>query len=363
MTEHKDENKEVEIKLKIIEQRLEGLANKKKDKWGNIENWSKNHEGVLNLLDVALIPIVGIFATGILGWLVAHHEGQTQKSINDLDNRLERQLEDEKKLNLYLQNIGKIIETDGKLKLLNNRPMLSLKLEQIKTIDDLTRTYTRILSKESRKLLILHLYETGLINHTKAINFTPYGVEGMCNIDENNAANQIYQDIKEAEAVSDQEKVAKLQIELSKLQLSSSYCNLSTARFYLNYVDLSHLFLKQIKLHYSYLNNAKLMETNLSGAELIDTGLRNADLTKANLTKAFLNDAEFNEANLTEANITKANFEDANLTGAILTGVKITDVPEGKDDDNRALYNCKTIFPDGYKPTENLWRNKDISCP
>jgi hypothetical protein len=326
-----------------------------------LENWSKNHEGILKLLDVALIPIVGTIATVILGVLVTSYQGQTERSITELKINLDRRLEDEKKLNLYLENIGKIIENKGKIELIDNRPILSLGLKEIKTIDDLTRTYTRILSKDSRKLLILHLYETGLINHTKALPSTPYGVEGICRTDKNSAADKIYQEINKAG--SDREKVRELEMELSELQSKLSYCNLSTARFDFSDVDLSDLFLKQIKLHYSYLNNAKLIETDLSGAELIDTGLRNADLTKANLKHAFLNSAELNNANLTEANITKTNFEDANLTGAILTGVKIDDVPEGIYDKNQALYNCKTIFPDGYNPTEKLWRKTDLSCP
>ena len=84
---------------------------------------------------------------------------------------------------------------------------------------------------------------------------------------------------------------------------------------------------------------ANLRVANLTGAKLIEADLSGADLTRANLTGA-----DLTGAHLTAANLTGAKLIEADLTGADLRWANLT----------RAIYDDKTIFPEGFDPVESV---------
>ncbi len=277
-------------------------------------------------------------------------------------------VEERKQLNNYLDTLNKIIigkESGKETKFIDYRPSFAFELERIKEIDYLTRAYTRTLEPESNRIVLIYLYESDLINHSKAIGDEVPGQEGRCK---------------------------------SGKPSESLYCNLSTNRYYFDGIDMSDMFMQNIKLHNSYLNGAKFINAELMGAEFRGSELRKADFTNANLSNAFFNsaynsetvlkganftdaklqgsefinadlsEANFTDANLTNADLTNANiqdtvFEKANLYGANLTGAKINNPNEITKSYNwwTAKYdpNIENQLPLSEEQKE--WRRKNIN--
>ena len=164
-------------------------------------------------------------------------------------------------------------------------------------------------------------------------------------------------------------------VDLSGQRLGS-HINLSGAN--LKDANLSNINLGGVNLSKANLKRAKLTEailtsTNLEQAKLIRSDLRYANLTFANLSKVQLcntdiskikisKETNFTEANLSQSNLNGLNLREVklmqanlinadlsntnllwtNLTGAKLNGVKL----------QKAIYNARTIFPEGFDPVK-----------
>lgn len=177
--------------------------------------------------------------------------------------QLDKKVEETKQLNTYLDKVGKIISEDtisqnGTEKKIDYIPAYLLSVVEIKQIDHLTRTYTRTLNPESKRIVLIYLYESGLIDKRKAVNNGEIGLAGKCKN-------------------FDKDKNSKISENL--------YCSLSTNRYDFNDIDMSGIFLEHIKLHNSYLNKTNFTRAKLNGATLKNSGFRKANFTKATLKK------------------------------------------------------------------------------
>jgi len=81
------------------------------------------------------------------------------------------------------------------------------------------------------------------------------------------------------------------------------------------------------------------------GVNLTNASLRGANLEGVNLQGASLRDANLRDAYLTIANLQGANLTGADLQGARLRGANLRDA-----DLSGALWDSRTIWPDGYRP-------------
>ncbi|MDJ0660152.1 MAG: pentapeptide repeat-containing protein [Crocosphaera sp.] len=288
------------------------------------------------------------------------------------------QVEETKQLNNYLDKLNEIIigkESEKETKLIHDRPAFAFKLEKIKEIDYLTRAYTRNLNSDSRRVVLIYLYESGLINHRNAVKHSiddkQIGLEGVCgNYQED--FGRLREPIKTSEEkLLKQEKLTEREIKKAKKAKEKiakfPHCNLSTNRYYLNDIDMSNIFLENIKLHYSYLDGANFTAATLNGATFRGSGFRKANFTKAelekvdfsgrhsekftvlkgaNFTEAVLEGANFLYTNLSEANFTDADLTKANLTKANLTNVKLQGA----------------IFGDAQCTEQNKNNDKNLNC-
>lgn len=113
--------------------------------------------------------------------------------------------------------------------------------------------------------------------------------------------------------------------------------------------------LSAVDLRGAILQWAILASANLSGADL-----RNADLYWPDLTKAFLDYADLRKANLSKAVMRGASLANADLRGADLKGADLAgadllsaNLREANLQEvelNKAFYNHRTIWPDGFDP-------------
>ncbi|MDJ0582439.1 pentapeptide repeat-containing protein [Crocosphaera sp.] len=319
------------------------------------------------------------------------------------------QVEETKQLNNYLDKLNEIIigeeksqengQRNGKkTRLIDSKPSFAFKLRQIKEIDYLTRSYTRNLNKDSRRVVLIYLYESGLINRSKAIDDKSIGLAGICkNIDPRknidtlinreqrkisekiiNEKTKIWEEwdtinleklknfkaLFEGNVDEDYKKKIDRAItnaqEANKKLLKYFYCNLSTNRYYLNDIDMTNIFLENIKLHNSYLNGTNFTEAKLNGATLRNSGFRKANFTDAKLKKVnfrgpnrddptALNGANFTGAELQGAIFTDTNLSEANFTNADLSDAKFTNADLEKANFKRA----KHITPQQIKGAKN----------
>ncbi len=129
--------------------------------------------------------------------------------------------------------------------------------------------------------------------------------------------------------------LAGAKLENTKLNsIQSDYGQFPGSNWNYTGVDLSNLNLSKSKFFSTNFSGAKFQNTDLSGAELIGSNFQDVDFTGANLK----------EANLSSGNREETNLSGANLATANLEGVKIS----------AARYNCKTKFPEGFSPANNL---------
>ncbi|MEL4896167.1 pentapeptide repeat-containing protein [Crocosphaera sp. Alani8] len=228
-----------------------------------IVNFKSSKDSSTNIGIIPIITLIISVLTLLVSWRVNVH---TEK------------VEETKQLNNYLDKLNEIIigeEEEKKTELIDDRPSFAFKLEQIKEIDYLTRAYTRNLNSDSRRVVLIYLYESDLINHTKATGHESIGQEGIC------------------KTYKDKVQQGNILIESEKANLDTyPYCNLSTNRYYFNNIDMSGVFLKHIKLHNSYLNRANFTRSKLRGANFSKSGLRGTNFTNAELMKANFTDAD-----------------------------------------------------------------------
>jgi uncharacterized protein YjbI with pentapeptide repeats len=88
--------------------------------------------------------------------------------------------------------------------------------------------------------------------------------------------------------------------------------------------NLSNAYLVAAYLGEVHLSNADLSEANLSDAQLPATNLSRANLRKAKLRAAYLRNADLSEAALSEAALSEADLDLAKLTGADLSGADLS---------------------------------------
>jgi hypothetical protein len=98
--------------------------------------------------------------------------------------------------------------------------------------------------------------------------------------------------------------------------------------------DLSNACFAGANLYWAFLNRTILRGADLSGACLRGADIEDADLSFANLTGADLGLCGVGRA---------THLDGANLTGADMTGALLT----------CAVYDHRTIFPDGFNPKDH----------
>lgn len=294
----------------------------------------------VRIISAIFLPLILLIITVVTNCVMTEHT---------------KKVEEAKQLNNYLDKLNEILigeengEENGKqTELIDYRPSFAFRLEQIKEIDYLTRAYTRNLNEKSKKIVLIYLYESDLINHSKAGNGW-IGLEGICK----NINETINQDVEKNRKTLQELKEKKQKgIDLSVQEMNTAteinkqfseypYCNLSTNRYYFDGIDMSDVFMQNIKLHNSYLNGANFSGAKLMGAEFMGSEFRGANFTKAVLKganfsrsdkdKTFLEEANFTGADLTNANLTEANLQgivlrDANLHKANLIGAENIDI-------------------------------------
>ncbi|MGK7958008.1 MAG: pentapeptide repeat-containing protein [Crocosphaera sp.] len=261
--------------------------------------------------------------------------------------QLAEKVEENEQFSDYIEKMDNIITKNETIEVIDNRPSLAFKLKDIKQMDHLTRSYTRKLNQESRRIILIYLYESDLINHSKATGLEFTGQEGICKIKD-------YE-----EKIEKGNKLIKSK-EVNKNEYP--YCNLSTNRYYFNDIDMSGIFLKNIKLHNSYLNR-----TNFTGAKLMGADLRNSGLREANFTKARLKRVDFSSpysgdptalygANFTGADLTEANFTNTDLRDAVFGDNKCTDENKRKDFEKhkKPTLNCANLDKANLTGAENI---------
>jgi uncharacterized protein YjbI with pentapeptide repeats len=155
------------------------------------------------------------------------------------------------------------------------------------------------LDPDRKRLLLLFLYESGLIYEQKLVVSLL-----LANLDEAN--------LKGANL-----KGAYLQ------EVSLSRANLSRAS--LIKTNLSQADLSGADLSRTFMLKAYMLAANLNGADLTGARLSGANLDGADLTGARLNEADLSAANLSgAANLGAANLSGANLSGANLNRVDLS---------------------------------------
>ncbi|WP_051536319.1 pentapeptide repeat-containing protein [Ruminococcus flavefaciens] len=125
----------------------------------------------------------------------------------------------------------------------------------------------------------------------------------------------------------------------------------------------------------AHLSRAELIEANLKDSFLFEADLKNADLSKAVLQNVILISADLSDANLEEADLRNANLKKAilnsaklkkaNFTCADLSGADLRNTNIKNAECFNAEYclddNCKTLFPEGFDPSEKNMVEVDIN--
>jgi uncharacterized protein YjbI with pentapeptide repeats len=130
------------------------------------------------------------------------------------------------------------------------------------------------LDPDRKRILLLFLYESGLINMAKPV--------------------------------------------VSLVLADLTGANLHQTR--LSKANMNHADLSNANLDYAFLDGANLHWTNLGRAELNGARLHGADLSKTFLREAKLRGAKLRDADLRDADLRDADLSDADLSGANLSG-------------------------------------------
>lgn len=126
-------------------------------------------------------------------------------------------------------------------------------------------------------------------------------------------------------------------------------------------------WLEDGSLNGRWLNGVSFQRAPLENAELNRVKLEGSNLSRANLTRASLFQGVLTDINLRsaimvftdleKAILIRANLEKANLSGAILKGVNFDGATLREADLTNAIFDPKTIFPNG----ENWLPGLDVS--
>jgi hypothetical protein len=299
--------------------------------------------GVVATLVLAVVVVMALLQTGdakavsnnaaVIGALVALGGVFTAQMVSiALDDRrtheardLEAQRAGEAALQNYFEAVGELL-----IEKPLHRASPGDKLSAV--VRAQTLSVLEGLDPDRKRILLLFLYESGLIYKDKAV----VNLRGANLIETNLSkafAFMLGADLSNANlSNASLSKTNLIESNLSKALLSKA--NMRGA--YLIDADLSNAYMAETDL-----SNAVLSKANLSGAHLLD-----ADLSEADLSEADLSDANLFRANLSNANLSDANLSNAVLVDAILSGTTgITN--EELEQHTRFLEGV--IMPDGSK--------------
>jgi uncharacterized protein YjbI with pentapeptide repeats len=230
----------------------------------------------------ALVALGGVFTAQMVSIALEDRREQETRELEDRREQETRELEAQRTREAALQNY---LEQVGKL-------LIEKPLRRASPGDNLstvvraqTLAVLEGLDPERKRILLLFLYESGLIyKHRPVVSLA--------------AAKLTEVNLTEADLT---------EADLSETNLAEAVLS----RAILSKADLSDATLSE-----AILNEANLSEANLSKAYLLGANLTGANLSRANLSEAYLWDA-----NLNEAILSRANFQGANLSYA----KKVTD--------------------------------------
>ena len=231
-------------------------------------------------MQLLVIPIMLAIGAFLLNRSERKNESQRAEERSRLEREIATDRQQESALQTYLDRMADLLLKE-KLRVSENAEVGDV--ARIRTL-----TVLRGLDEKRKGIVLLFLYESGLIIEAKSI-------------------------------------IRLRGADLTKADLRGA--NLGGA-------DLINAYLTEAGLEGADLRGAKLIVADLREAKLFGADLREADLTEADLTRA----------NLTEANLFYANLISANLSGANLTRAKVSNFELQKAG---SLENA--IMPDGSK--------------
>jgi uncharacterized protein YjbI with pentapeptide repeats len=244
-------------------------------------------------LIAAVIALGGVGTAQMVSIALEDQRTRETRALEDQRTQEARDLEDQRAREAALQNY---FENVGEL--LIEKPLL-----RARPGDDLstvvraqTLSVLEGLDPDRKRILLLFLYESGLIYERKLVVSLV-------------AANLSHANLREANLRGANLREANLR-DVSLRQANLSEANLSRAD--LTEADLNVANLTQADLKEAYLRGATLFEADLS-----DVSLRQGNLRGANLRGADLIMADLRQANLSDAALRQANLSEANLSGAL----------------------------------------------
>ena len=264
----------------------------------------------------ALVALGGVFTAQMVG--IALDDRRTQEARD-----LEAQRANEAALQNYFEDVGEL--------LIEKRLHRASPGDNLSTVVRAqTLSVLEGLDPNRKRILLLFLYESGLIYKRKAVVSL--------------AAAKLNEAILRGALLSGTDLSEAI---LNEVVLNEA--NLSGARLRgadLRGANLNEAILRGADLSNADLRGASLGEAILSGANLSEAMLSGTNLTKAVLSETDmsgtnLNGANLNEAILSEANLSGANLRGANLSGA--TGVTTTELEQ------QAISLEGATMPDGSK--------------
>jgi uncharacterized protein YjbI with pentapeptide repeats len=246
--------------------------------------------GIAGAVVSFIVLIVGQYLTGRRHSQALEHASalETQRAIKAAE--LEAQRAHDAALQKYFEQVGRLlIEQPLRRAAPGDNLSTVARAQTLAVLEGLDPT--------RKRLLLLFLYESGLISRDKLV----ISLRGAS--------------LSEVDLSGANLHAAKL----SRADLSRA--NLSGAT--LRMADLSEANLRGTKLLQAELREANLSRTDLSRADLRGASLRGADLHKADLGGADISGAGMLRANLSEANLggaklLRAELREANLTRASL---------------------------------------------
>jgi len=249
-------------------------------------------------IQLFIIPLVGSVGIYLLNRADRESERRRAKENAILEQqraneraKLEREIaidrQQEAALQAYLDRMAELL-LEKKLRVSENEELRNV--AKIRTL-----TVLRGLGPRRKGLVLLFLYESGLIGQPPIISLAEADLDG-------------------AEVNGDGDEVNKVDL---------TGVNLVKAR--LDEAKLDGAVLTRAELTEAWAEGASLIEAVLDMADLVGTNLAGANLAGADLTGADLAGAYLLGANLTDANLAGANMTGVLLEEAVLTGAKVSD--------------------------------------
>lgn len=334
----------------------------------NTVNWKFSKDSLKTIgVITTIITITISILTLLISWRVTQHTEQVEetKQLNNYLDKLNEIIIEEKVEKegeeIIKKKVKKIeLTTELKSGLLDYWPSFPFTLRKIKEIDYLTRAYTRNLTPKSKRIILIYLYESGLINHSNAIDDKKskieIGLEGVCKKYQEELNNAVATITSYENSSNNTNKPTDKQVNKAKKAITElPYCNLRTNRYDFRDIDINGVFLQRIKLYYSYLDRANFSNAYLHQAKFNGSGLRKANFTNATLTKAdFGSPNKRHEKNFTT--LTGADFTGADLRGADFTGADLSEANLNDADLKDTVFGDNGCTED--KKKEDLENNK-----